>query len=124
MKDERSTSEREPLAALEVVDRENAVYRRHRIEDVFFPIGMVAAIASSILKWPLHMWMLSAVAFAVWVLSLIIYSETYMFLEARSFSEVLSRLRDERREVKCILLFVLPMLCRLGRIFLIALLAK
>ena len=67
---------------------------------------------------------LSTIFFFVWVLSLTIYSEAYLFFAARSLPEVLSRLRDERKVVKCVLLFLLPSLCRLARILLIALVTK
>jgi len=107
-----------------LIERQNAVYRRHKIEDLFFVIGLIAAIVSSVLRVPFQMWIASSVAFMVWVLSFVIYSEIYRFPSSGSLGQVLGRIQTERKQLRCFFLFILPALCRLARLILLACLRK
>ena len=107
-----------PLAALSVVEAENAAHQKRKVHGVVFGIGVAAAILSSVLRWPFHLPIASSVAFAVWALALIVYSEAYHSL-TQSAGETLGRLKDERKAIKSLLLFLLPMLLRLLRVIMI-----
>jgi hypothetical protein len=104
-----------PLAAIAAIERANAAYRKSRIEAVVLVVGILAAVVSSILRWPLRLPFAASVAFALWALSLIVYSEAYLCL-TRSAAETLGRLQDDRKAMKCLFLVLLPTALRLLRV--------
>jgi hypothetical protein len=112
------------LESVEIVDFVNARYRREKIEDAFFVTGVVSAVVSSFLRWPFYVPLAAAVSFAAWTVSFIIYSELYRFLSARTLSEVLGRMGTDRKQIKCIFLFCLPVILRFARLLVRAALTR
>ncbi len=107
-----------PLVALAAIESANAAYRKSRVHGVVFVIGVAAAILSSVLHCPFRLPLASSVAFAVWVLALIVYSEAHLGL-TQGAGETLGRLKDEKKAMKCLVLFLLPMGLRVLRVIVI-----
>lgn len=99
--------ERDSPEVQRVIERANLSYRR----EWFFYLGIVAAVLNAVFRWPVRAPMAAALFFVAWAVSVLLYTEAYKALN-KGASDVLGRLRDERKAKKCLLLLLLPFLFR------------